>query len=79
MLTAYIQAAIDKINWKILPDGTFYAEIPELPGVHATHVHLEACQRQIREMLEEHIVLSLYRHSPLPAINGVELKVKETR
>ena len=77
MLTDYIQAAIDSIDWKIMDDGSFYAEIAPL-GLRASKAHLEECQSCIREMLEEHIVISLSRNSALPAIRGIELKVKET-
>lgn len=77
MLTAYIQAAIDSITWKILPDGSFYAEIPLL-GLQTANAHLEECQCRIREMLEEHIIISLSQRNVLPAIGGVEIKVKET-
>jgi hypothetical protein len=76
MLTEYIQAALDSINWKIMDDGTFYAEIPLL-GLHTNMPHLEECQCRMREMLEEHIVSSLSRHNALPSIGGVEIKVKE--
>ena len=77
MLTEYIQAALDSINWKILDDGSFYAEIPLL-GLTTNEAHLEQCQCRIRAMLEEHIVVSLSRNNALPAIDGVEIKVKET-
>jgi hypothetical protein len=74
LLTDYIQAAIDSIEWKILPDGTFYAEI-SLLGLKTGSEHLEDCQRRIREMLEEHIVLSLHKHQALPVIGVCSLKV----
>ena len=77
MLTDYIQAAVDSINWKIMDDGSFYAEIPLL-GLNTNQAHLEECQCRIREMLEEHIVISISRHNALPPIGGVELKVKES-
>jgi predicted RNase H-like HicB family nuclease len=77
MLTEYIQAALDSINWKIMDDGSFYAEIP-LMGLHTNMPHLEECQSRIRQMLEEHIVISISQHNALPSIGGVELKVKET-
>jgi len=76
MLTAYIQAAVDSITWKIMDDGSFYAEIPLL-GLRTSNAHLEECQNCMRELLEEHIITSLARHSALPAIGGVEIKVKE--
>ena len=77
MLTDYIQAAIDSITWKIMPDGSFYAEIPLL-GLRTTAIHLEECQCRIREMLEEYIIISLSRRSVLPAIGGIEIKGRET-
>ena len=77
MLTEYIQAAIDSIDWKILDDGSFYAEISAL-GLSIHKPHLEECQGCIRQMLEEFIVASLSNRSALPVIGGVELKVKET-
>ena len=76
MLTEYIQAAVDSINWKIMDDGSFHAEIPLL-ALTTNEAHLEECQCHIREMLEEHIIISISRHTALPAIGGVELKVKE--
>jgi hypothetical protein len=76
MLTGYIQAAVDSITWKVMDDGSFYAEIPLL-GLHTTNAHLEECQCSIREMLEEHIIISISRHNALPAIGGVQIKVKE--
>ena len=76
MLTEYIQAAIDSINWKVMDDGSFYAEIPLL-GLHTTTPHLEECQCHMREMLEDYIVTCLSQRRALPAIGGVEIKIKE--
>ena len=74
MLTKYIQAAIDSIFWKIMEDGSFYAEIPQL-GLQINTPHLEECQSRIREMLEEYIVGSLSQKKPLPEIGGVQIKI----
>ena len=75
MLTDYIQAAMDSISWKILPDGSFYAEIPLL-GIKTTCDHLEPCQCRIRELLEEYIIFSLSTHQSLPAIGNVSIEIK---
>jgi hypothetical protein len=77
MLTEYIQAAVDSITWKIMDDGSFYSEIPLL-GLKTANAHLEECQCRIREMLEDYILNSIYQHKGLPAIGGLELKIKET-
>lgn len=77
MLTQYIQAAIDSITWRLMPDGSFYAEIPQL-GLQINTPHLEECQGRIREMLEEYIVSCLSQNKTLPAIGGVEIKIKQS-
>ncbi len=75
MLTQYIQAAVDSIFWKIMPDGSFYAEISQL-GLKTNTPHLEECQSSIREMLEEYIIASLSQNKSLPEIGGVQIKIK---
>jgi hypothetical protein len=75
MLTAYIQAAIDSINWTILDNGSFSADIPLL-GLRISRPRLEECQNCIRDMLEEHIINSLWQRKALPVISGMEIKVK---
>ena len=78
MLTEYIEAAMRKAKWDVLSDNTFYAEIPDLPGVHATDPHLEACLQKLRAVLEEWIILTIQRRMSFPEIDGVELRTGET-
>jgi predicted RNase H-like HicB family nuclease len=79
MLTEYIAAAMGKAKWDILSDdGSIYAEIPALPGVYSNNVHLEECLQELREVLEERIILSINHHLPLPNINGMEIRVRES-
>jgi predicted RNase H-like HicB family nuclease len=47
MLTDYIRAALNQAHYEILDDGTFYGEIPGLPGVLANAVTLEACRDEL--------------------------------
>jgi len=42
VLTEYIYTALDSIKWKILSNGYFYAETPQL-GINAQREHLEEC------------------------------------
>jgi len=78
MLTEYVEAAMRKANYEILPDdNTFYGEIPGFDGVYANSDNLETCRRELREVLEEWILLSISHHLPLPVVDGIELKVKE--
>ncbi len=58
MLTNYIQVAMRRARYEMLPDdGTFYGEIPGLDGVYANADSLEACREELREILEEWILL----------------------
>ncbi len=78
MLTSYVEAAMGRARYEILPgDGTYYGEIPGFPGVYANAVTLEGCRRELQEVLEDWILVSVARHLPLPAIDGIELKVEE--
>ncbi len=78
MLTSYIQAAMRRAKYKILPDdGYYFGEIPGFQGVYAHTKTLEACRAELQEVLEEWILLSLSRNLPLPVIEKIELRVKE--
>ena len=45
MLTNYIRSAMRRATYEILPDGTFYGEIPGFQGVWANSATLEGCRR----------------------------------
>ncbi|MBI1801862.1 MAG: type II toxin-antitoxin system HicB family antitoxin [Chloroflexi bacterium] len=75
MLTEYIRAAMRRATYEVLPDGTFYAEIPGLQGVYAHSEQLEACREQLQEVLEGWIVLGLRLRHDLPVVEGMSLAV----
>ena len=78
MLTAYIHAALRKAQYEILPDGEgYFGTIEGLQGVWAQANTLEACREELREVLEEWIVLGLKTDHPLPAIDGITLTIHE--
>ena len=53
MLTAYINAALRKAHYEILPDGEgYFCTIEGLQGVWAQADTLEACREELREVLE---------------------------
>ena len=79
MLTKYIQAALRKAKYEILPDdGSFYGEIPGFQGVYANADQLEKCREELEEVLEEWLLLGISRNHTLPVVDGIELTVKET-
>ena len=77
MLLNYIQAAMRKAKYEILPDdGTYYGEIVGFDGVYANAVTLEACREELEEVLEEWILFRVFRNLPLPVVDGIELTIK---
>ena len=77
MLTAYIRAAMRGARYEILPDGTFYGEIPGFQGVYANTPNLEGCREELQEVLEGWIVLGLRLGHSLPAVDGIELVLEQ--
>jgi predicted RNase H-like HicB family nuclease len=78
MLTAYINAAMRKARYEILPGGEgYFGNIAELQGVWANADCLEACREALQEVLEEWIVLGLRMGHHLPEIDGISLNVRE--
>jgi predicted RNase H-like HicB family nuclease len=75
MLTQYIQAAMAHAAYEMLPDQTFYGEIPGLAGVYANANTLESCRGQLQEVLEGWIVLGLRMNHTLPAVDGIKLDI----
>ena len=78
MILNYIRAAMHKAKYEILPgDGTFCGEIPGFEGVYANEATLEDCREDLESVLEEWILFRVSRGLPLPAVDGIELVIKE--
>ena len=78
MLTDYIQAAMRKAHYEILPDGEgYFGGITDLQGVWANADTLEACREELQEVLEEWIIVGLKMGTPIPVIDGIELNIKK--
>ena len=77
MLTEYIKAAMHRAKYKLISDGTFFGEIPRLDGLWANAETLEACRDELKESLEEWILLGLQLGHPIPAIDGIDLLFKK--
>ena len=78
MLTNYIQAAMRKAHYEILPDGEgYYGSIPNLQGIWANADTLEACREELREVVEEWILVGLKMGHLIPQIDGIEPQTKK--
>jgi len=66
MLLEYIEAALRRAKYEILPDdGSYYGEIPECLGVYANSKTLENCREELRETLEEWVLFRVHKNLSL--------------
>ncbi len=78
MLTAYIDVAMQKAHYEILPNNEgYFGKIEGLQGVWANASNLEACREELREVLEEWILLGIKMGHTIPVIGGIDLNIKE--
>ncbi len=77
MIRRYIEAAMSHAAYKKLSDdGTYYGEIPVCPGVYANAATLEACRKSLEEVLEEWILVRIYKRLSVPVVDGIRVQVK---
>lgn len=73
MLTSYIHAALRRAKYEIIEDGQYYGEIPGFDGVWSSAGTLEDCREELRETLEDWLVLGLRMGHALPVVDGINL------
>jgi predicted RNase H-like HicB family nuclease len=76
MLAKYLDAVVKKAEYKQLEDSSWFAEIPGYSGVWANAKNIEACRRELIEVLEEWILLKTRDHEDIPVIDGIDINVK---
>ena len=77
MLSDYIQAALEKAEYKRLEDKTWFAEIPGFDGVWANGKRVEWCRKELIEVLEDWLLLKLRDGNPIPVVKGLGINIKE--
>ena len=77
MISQFIYKKLGKAKYKILEDETYFGEIPRLKGVWASGKTLEACQRELQEVLEDWLVLKIKDGDKIPGSSSlVSPKIK---
>ena len=67
-----------KAHYEILKESEGYiGKILGLQGVWADADTLEACREELREVLEEWIILGLKMGHHIPVIDGIELNIEK--
>jgi predicted RNase H-like HicB family nuclease len=77
MLTEYIHAALRKANYKKLEDDSWFAEIPGFQGVWANGNNVEECRDELREVIEEWLMLKIRDNDPIPVVDQLEIRIQE--
>ena len=68
MLIDYIEKKLKSAHYKILEDKTFFAEIPGLRGIWANAKNLEECREELREVLEDWLLIKIQDGDKIPGL-----------
>jgi len=72
MITEYIDEALNLAKYELIDDEEpYYAHVEELPGVWATGKTLEICRRNLKEVIESWLIISLKKNLPIPELNRI--------
>ncbi len=66
MLTDFIARKLKAAKYRLLEDGTYFGEIPGFRGVWANAKNLEDCREELREVLEDWILLKVKANESIP-------------
>lgn len=72
MLSEFIEQQLKKARYKILKNGIYFGFIPDIKGVWASAKRLEYCREELREVLENWLLLKVRNQEKIP---GFELKI----
>jgi predicted RNase H-like HicB family nuclease len=76
MITRYVARALERAEYRLIDDGTFAATVRGLRGVVATGDTLEACRRQLADVVEEWVLVRVARGLHVPTLAGATVKVR---
>ena len=76
MVSQYVAAASDRAQSRFVDDGTFVATVRGLRGVVATGPTLEACRRELAEVIEEWILVRVARGMDVPPLGKAIVRVR---
>lgn len=81
MLTEYIDEALRRARFELIEDKEtpYYGEVADLPGVWACGQTLESCRRELKEVVEGWILVSVKRSLGIPPLGSVKITEIDTR
>lgn len=69
MLNEFIEKRLKIAKYKILKDKSYFGEIPGLKGVWANANNLEDCRKELKEVLEEWLLLKIRDNENVPGFH----------
>lgn len=71
MLNEFLERKLKIAKYKILKDKSYFGEIPGLKGVWANAANLENCRKELKEVLEEWLLLKVRDNENVPGFRLV--------
>lgn len=68
MLSKFIDRKLRIAKYKLLEDGSYFGEIPGLRGVWSNAKTKKASEEELREVLEEWVLLRVRDHERVPGL-----------
>ncbi len=68
MLTTFVEQKIKTAGYKKLEDGAYFGSVPGLKGVWASSSTLILCKKELREVLEEWVTISLVQEKKVQGL-----------
>jgi predicted RNase H-like HicB family nuclease len=66
MLSKYLDKKLKSATYKTLRDGNYFGEVPGLSGVWASAKNLEDCRTELKEVLEDWLLLKVHSQEKVP-------------
>ena len=81
MLTEYIDEALRRARYELIEDKEtpYYGEVSDLPGAWACGETLVGCRRELKEVIEGWILVSVKQSLDIPRLGSVEISETGTR
>ncbi len=76
MISDFIARKLKFARYKLLKDGMYFGEIPGIKGVWAHAKNLEDCRDELKEVLEDWLLLKVRDREKVP---GFEIKVDQRK
>jgi predicted RNase H-like HicB family nuclease len=78
MITAYLEQALARAKYASLDDGSYCATVPGLRGVVAIGAGVEACRRELAEVVEAWVLVRVAGGLRIRTLGGVTIRVRRT-